>query len=170
MIALDLTPDSDNVIDAFSFQIDGVWKHSFLSNGFREPDGSFVEREYQAAKAVWTDDAARILLCPIPFGPGGAKKLGRAAASWYDWDLIAYPIMKLLVLKKFLDHPELAAKLLATGNARLVEGNSWHDNTWGDCHCGKAGHPECQQSGANELGRILMNVREALAQLPSSNP
>jgi predicted NAD-dependent protein-ADP-ribosyltransferase YbiA (DUF1768 family) len=65
--------------------------------------------------------------------------------------------MLVLVLRKFLDHPELAAELLETGEALLIEGNTWHDQIWGDCRCGR---PECAEPGLNLLGQILMSVRE----------
>ena len=56
------------------------------------------------------------------------------------------------MLAKFSQHPELAEKLLATGNAHLEEGNSWGDKVWGTVG----------GVGANNLGKILMRVRETL--------
>jgi len=44
--------------------------------------------------------------------------------------------------------------LLATGEAELVEGNSWHDLTWGRCSCLQHGG-----AGRNLLGQLLMTVR-----------
>jgi predicted NAD-dependent protein-ADP-ribosyltransferase YbiA (DUF1768 family) len=52
---------------------------------------------------------------------------------------------------KFSD-PELRAKLLATGDEFLVEGNHWGDTYWGVCN-GK---------GRNMLGSLLMKVREEI--------
>lgn len=150
------------VIDQFSYRMGGNWEHCYLSNGFIEPDGSFVEREYQAAKALHESDAAKILACDHPFGKGGAKRLGREIEMRPDWDDVRYRVMARLVMRKFLDHPDLADKLLATGDSLLVEGNTWHDNIWGDCRCGR---PECQATGLNWLGLILMAVREALRQM-----
>jgi predicted NAD-dependent protein-ADP-ribosyltransferase YbiA (DUF1768 family) len=65
--------------------------------------------------------------------------------------------MRQLVAKKFLDHEVLADWLLGTGQLLIVEGNWWHDNFWGDCQC-----PKCYKIGANNLGKILMEVRHGL--------
>ena len=59
--------------------------------------------------------------------------------------------MVACVRMKFTD-PALAAKLLATGEATLVEGNHWGDTFWG----------VCDGEGRNQLGEILMTVREEL--------
>ncbi len=153
------------VIDAFAYKLDpslegpAAWHHTALSNGYIEPDGSFVEREYHAARATHQEDADRIMACTEPFGEGGSKKLGRAVPHREDWEEVRYQVMLVLVVRKFLDHPELAAELLGTGEALLVEGNTWHDQTWGDCRCGR---PECAEPGLNLLGQILMSVREML--------
>jgi predicted NAD-dependent protein-ADP-ribosyltransferase YbiA (DUF1768 family) len=58
------------------------------------------------------------------------------------------------VLAKFEQFPYLAAKLIETGTATLVEGNHWGDTFWGVDH---------EQGGENHLGKILMAVREALS-------
>lgn len=147
------------VIDAFSVYENGEWRDTYLSNGYIEPDGTFVEREYQAAKTLDEVAARQILACNQPFGSGGSKKLGRAAPLRPDWERVKYQVMARLVTAKFRDHPVLAAQLVATGDALLVEGNTWHDNVWGDCRCGG---PECVKPGLNLLGHILMSVRETL--------
>ncbi len=61
--------------------------------------------------------------------------------------------MRAVVLAKFSQHDDLRAQLLATGDAQLVE-HTERDAFWGDGGDG---------SGANMLGRILMDVREQLA-------
>lgn len=160
-------PSNPSIINMFSYQVPGgAWVHNCFSNGFIEPDGTFVEREYHAERAADPRVAAEILRCEKPFGPGGSKELGRAAEHRLDWDDVAFQVMTRLVLKKFLDHEELAKKLLETDYALLIEGNSWHDNKWGDCRCNDPGHPECKQPGLNWLGHVLMGVRESLRLLP----
>lgn len=57
-----------------------------------------------------------------------------------------------LVLRKFTAHPDLTELLLVTGDAELIEGNTWGDTTWG----------VCRGKGENLLGKILMAVRETL--------
>ena len=56
---------------------------------------------------------------------------------------------------KFMN-AELRDKLLETGDSVLIEGNTWHDNYWGNCSCAKCKDIE----GKNMLGRLLMQVRE----------
>jgi len=64
--------------------------------------------------------------------------------------------MSGLVTQKFMRYDDLKTKLINTGTARLIEGNTWHDNIWGDCSC-----PRCVGiTGQNHLGKILMQVRK----------
>jgi hypothetical protein len=60
--------------------------------------------------------------------------------------------MESLVKEKFTRDTELGAKLVATGDEELVEGNYWGDTFWG----------VCRGVGQNHLGKILMKVREEL--------
>ena len=111
-----------------------------------------IEHAYQAAKTL-DDDLRR------PFrenvNANMAKKMGNALALRHDWEEVKLGIMKELVRNKFGNF-DLMDKLLATGDAILIEGNWWHDNFWGNCSCGK-----CRgQSGQNNLGKTLMEIRE----------
>ena len=56
------------------------------------------------------------------------------------------------LVAKFTQNPDLAKKLLATGDALLIEGNTWNDRYWG----------VCRGKGENRLGILLMLVREDL--------
>lgn len=152
---------SPGVMSEFSYKGHDGWVHGFLSNGFIATDGTCVEIPYQAAKAKNPKDVKRILTCKKPFGLGGAKRLGRKIKYRDDWEEVKFQVMARLVTAKFLNHPELAKRLLETGDAKLIEGNTWHDNIWGNCTCGR---PECSATGLNWLGQILMTVREALRQ------
>jgi ribA/ribD-fused uncharacterized protein len=69
-----------------------------------------------------------------------------------DWERVKVGIMREAVEAKFRQHKELGELLLATGDAKLVE-HTENDDYWGDGGDG---------SGRNELGRILMAVRDAL--------
>lgn len=163
---LHVVTSDPGVIAQFSTKLDdGSQLHSFLSNGYVEPDGSFVEREYQAAKAARPADAKAIMACEKPFGTGGAKNMGHEVIRRTDWLEVRYQVMTRLVLQKFFDHPSLAHELLATGDKLLIEGNTWHDNIWGDCTCANPHWPGCLQQGRNLLGQILMSTRELLHQL-----
>ncbi len=126
--------------------------YEFLSNFYIAPfnycDITFdcVEIAYQAAK------------CPERLNeflgktPGAAKRHGRKVPLRADWETEKYNIMYALVHEKFFQNPALAEKLIATGDAELVEGNYWHDTVWG----------VCDGVGENHLGKILMRVREEL--------
>lgn len=68
------------------------------------------------------------------------------------WDDEKLCIMYGLVMQKFSKHSCLKQRLLDTGDALLEEGNHWGDVFWGICEC----------VGENNLGKILMQVRENL--------
>lgn len=141
------------VIDGFE------GKYSFLSN-FYASEINFMchkyktaEHAYQAAKAVDLGDRNHIIEAPTP---DQAKLIGRKIKIRSDWEQIKDKVMYAVVEEKFRYNDFLRKKLLDTGNATLIEGNWWHDNYWGDCHC-----PKCKNiPGQNHLGKILMQVRE----------
>lgn len=127
---------------------------AFLSNYARIlPESPVtVEHLYQAAKAACPEDAARIMSAEAP---GDAKKMARKIRKVDNWDEIKLHIMFNLLLYKF-SFEENKQKLLATGDEELCEGNIWHDNFWGDCHC-----EHCiNKVGQNHLGKLLMKIRE----------
>lgn len=136
-------------------------KYAFLSNFFHSPfayDGieyPTVEHFFQAMKTLDQEERKKIAAAD---SPGKAKRMGRNVKLREDWEEIKYTIMRVGVERKFDTHLELASKLIATGDAILIEGNSWHDNTWGSCFC-----PKCASiAGKNWLGEILMKRREEL--------
>lgn len=133
--------------------------YAFLSNFYDAPvtyEGmSFKNSEaaFQAAKCVDPSDRMQFQ----DMTPSSAKRLGRRVSLRPDWEHIKLGVMREIVLDKFTRNPDLKAKLLATGDAELIEGNTWRDTFWGvDAATGK---------GRNNLGRILMSVRTELAQL-----
>ena len=86
--------------------------------------------------------------------PSKSKGMGRRVPLRPDWEEVKVGIMEEIVRAKFTQHPELAERLLATGDKVLIEGNHWGDTCWGvDTRTGR---------GENHLGKILMNVREEL--------
>lgn len=106
-----------------------------------------VEHAYQAAK---THPSLRE---PFKYGtPGQAKRLGQRVTMRTDWEQVKVAVMRELIQKKFLPHTMLGDKLLATGNAELIEGNTWGDRFWG----------VCGGVGMNKLGILLMEQREYL--------
>lgn len=132
-------------------------KYFFLSNFYESPlwyNGKLwptVEHAFQAAK-VDAETAEKIHKAKTP---GEAKKLGRQGKMRPDWDDIRVKVMEECLMRKFLSDEELMQKLLDTGDEELIEGNTWHDQFWGDCNC-----PKCEgKPGENMLGKSLMNLR-----------
>ena len=139
--------------------------YRFLSNFWPVgwADGRLtVEHYYQAAKAVSADDQRWVYDAPTP---GEAKRRGRRVAVRSDWDDVKLEVMRTLVRAKFLTSVQLYGWLLATGDAELVEGNTWHDNYWGRCSCDRCVRAEIV--GQNHLGKILMQVRDELRERKS---
>lgn len=141
-------------------------RYKFLSNFqpviIRYEGMSFksVEHAFQAAKTFDVSQRRRIRSATFP---GDAKKLGRQVTLRPDWERVKVDIMSALVLYKFTEDPDLKRRLLKTGEAKLVEGNAWHDNFWGVCLCSR-----CREiSGKNVLGHLLVHTREVLM-CPSS--
>ena len=126
-------------------------EYAFLSNFYEHPisNGTLTfptnEHYFQAMKT--TDQTTRIAIARAGT-PGQAKRMGREVDLRPDWEEIKLQVMETALRIKFSD-PELAAKLIATGNEELVEGNWWHDTFWG----------VCEGVGENHLGRLLMEIR-----------
>jgi len=114
-----------------------------------------VEHIFQAAKTLDEDMREQIRLATTP---GKAKQTGRKVHLRSDWEEIKEQVMLKCIRLKFRQYPGLKEQLLSTKDTVLIEGNTWHDNIWGDCSC-----PKCQKiKGENLLGQILMQVREEL--------
>lgn len=132
-------------------------EYHFLSNFHTSPftlDGMSclnVEAGFQAMKTLDPADRRRIAAMA---DPSEAKRAGRRVRLRPDWEEVKDRVMLDLVTAKFQQNPDLAEKLLATGDAELCEGNTWHDSYWGvDAATGR---------GRNQLGKTLMQIREAL--------
>ena len=136
-------------------------EHRFLSNFYDSQvfyDGYWyptLEHAFQASKTLNHTDRERIINAPTP---RDAKKIGREVTLREDWEFVKVNIMGSLLQAKFSE-PWLAKKLLETQNKELVEGNSWHDQIWGNCTCGEA---RCKEPGENHLGKLLMQVRSVI--------
>jgi N-glycosidase YbiA len=109
-----------------------------------------AEHAFQAAKTHDQDERRAIRAATTP---AQAKQLGRGVKLRPDWEAVKVVVMYELVRQKFANNAELREQLLATGDAELVEVNNWRDRFWG----------VYRGEGRNELGKILMRVREELA-------
>lgn len=82
--------------------------------------------------------------------PSEARKLGQLIGLRPDWNVVRYDTMAAVVFDKFYRHKHLRDLLLSTGSKYIEETNHWGDKFWG----------VCDGKGENNLGRIIMNVRE----------
>ena len=144
---------TDTPITSFSGE------YAFLSNFYLHPvdtDGDTYPTNEHAFQVRKTGDPAERLKVRDAKTPASAKSLGKRVTLRDGWDQERFAVMERLVRLKFTN-PKLAANLLATGKRELIEGNTWRDTTWG-CIMTKDG----LWRGRNELGKILMQVREEL--------
>lgn len=160
---------SDNRILYFGRDREGF---RFLSHFHPSPiviDGEnwpTVEHYYQAQKSADPDYKAAIRAA---VHPGLAKRLAAPPSaprrisqnSWFrktgrlpraDWHDVKLDIMRRADLAKFTQNQDLAAFLLATGDAELIE-DSPGEPFWGTGPDG---------AGLNWAGRVLMEVRALL--------
>jgi N-glycosidase YbiA len=127
-------------------------RYRYLSNFYYTPvlyEGimfTTAEHAYQAAKSLSFNERGKVASLATPVE---AKRYGGAIQLRPEWDLLKYGIMYTIVHQKF-SNATLLRWLLATGDAYLEETNTWGDTYWGVCN----------GIGANNLGRILMDVRD----------
>lgn len=116
-----------------------------------------VEHAYQASKTLDPRQRRAIIETSTP---GDAKHMGQCVRRVAYWDDVKLIVMLELLRQKF-SHAPLMRKLRDTGDAKLIEGNTWHDNFWGVCTCGAC---EIETTGdwrgENWLGRLVMRVRK----------
>lgn len=129
----------------------------FLSNFYRcsiYDDGmvwNSSEQLYQASKT--TEHDLRVLINKT-HNLYDVVKIGRSRGFPLrgDWEDIKVSVMYEILLKKFTQNPNLASKLLKTGDHDIVE-KSPKDYFWG---IGAEG------TGKNVLGKLLVLVRKEL--------
>lgn len=132
-----------------SFQGEYRWLSNFWPCDIVVGDLTFgsTEAAYQAAKCAKKDLAKHFQ----HLSPGDAKRMGRGVTLRSDWEAVKLQVMEDLLRQKF-STPQMRGKLLATGDAELIEGNHWNDTFWG----------VCRGKGENNLGKLLMKIREDL--------
>ena len=129
-------------------------EYAFLSN-FYETPVEYNGLKFLSSEAAFQAQKTLIETEQIKFttlNPSQSKRLGRKITLREDWEDVKVQIMHEICRAKFTQNPELAQKLIATGNKTLIEGNTWNDTFWG----------VCRGVGENNLGQILMRVRDEL--------
>lgn len=135
-------------------------EYFFLSNfypkGFNMNGKYYAtsEHAYQALKAKNESDHELIRL---QTSARMSKQIGQEITPRENWNKIKKDVMLDVLREKFKDK-YLTELLKETEPHYLKEGNTWHDNFYGDCECDK-----CQNiTGENWLGKLLIKVREGL--------
>ena len=127
-------------------------KYFFLSNFYSAPD-TYLGQSFRNNEAAF--QSAK---CPersgefLNLNPSDAKRLGRHVHLREDWEDVKDDVMYDVCRAKFMQNPNLARLLIETGDAILIEGNTWGDRVWG----------VCDGVGENRLGRILMRIRSEM--------
>jgi uncharacterized protein (TIGR00730 family) len=110
---------------------------------YRSSEGAYQSAKFPAGeRAIYTT-----------LEPDAAKALAHSKvvnAAW--WDARKDQVMRNVVWAKFSQNPDLAGRLVATGDKFLEETNWWDDEYWG----------VYQGKGKNMLGQILMETRARL--------
>lgn len=162
-------------------------EHYFLDN-FYPCEVVFDGLTYHSSEAAFQAQKApkeeRYLFAELKKG-ADVKKLGgktgpyamkQGSAELIDWNKRSTKVMEEVVRAKFNQNPDLAEKLIATGDLHLVEGNNHDDNLYGiqlkrvpgarkkllvdEDGCYILSQEENEHN--NHLGKILMKVREEL--------
>ncbi len=143
----------------FPWKKDGT-RYTYQENGKEVPYNlviwfddecySCTELAYMAAKT--TDIGLRYDISQM--SPFEAKAYWQENADKVrdDFDEIKVQVMTEINRQKYFGHPRLMQLLKDTGDAILEEGNTWGDVFWG----------KCDGVGENNLGKILMNIRDGL--------
>lgn len=115
-----------------------------------------AEAAFQAGKCTSSED---VLQFTTVASPAEAKRLGNHIHIREDWDLFKVTWMQRVLLCKFTQNPILLGKLIDTYPLPLVASNTEDDLFWG----------KCNGIGKNQLGAILMEIREIKRDIPVSD-
>lgn len=107
-----------------------------------------AEAAYQAAKSKDPEVRKRVAGIKNPFK---AKQFGKEVNLRSDWELVKLDCMEEVLRAKFRDK-HLRQLLVDTGKSKIVHLNKHGDDFWGVI--------EDSQEGRNELGNILMKLRD----------
>ena len=129
-------------------------EYRFLSNFYQTPityEGityPSVENAYQAAKTINQEERLQF----VKISSKEAKSLGKKITIREEWDTVKLQVMWNLIYEKFTRNRKLLSFLILTGEKHIEETNWWGDKFWG----------VCRGEGENNLGKLLMKLREKL--------
>lgn len=132
-------------------------EYGFMSNFAQYPivvDGkkwATTEHYFQAMKFVGTPHEGEVRAAPTAKEAANRGR-DRSRPLRGDWESVKDDVMRRALRAKFEQHEDIRDRLLATGDAKLIEKTSG-DYYWG---CGKHG------TGRNMLGVLLMELRDQL--------
>lgn len=130
-----------------------VDEYDFLANTFNHPF-VFDGLKFSTAEAAFYAQRVRDVKARRKYtrlNPNQARSKALQAIPIDEWDSRKLSIMEKVLRAKFSD-PELKKKLLDTGDASLINTNSYRDDYWG-IYMGK---------GKNKLGVLLEKIRDEL--------
>lgn len=144
-----LSPENfPDIIDSFKGEYDFLsnrYACQFVWQGLRFGN---AEAAFQSSKCV--DERKRKEFCCCSADKAALK--GREIVPPVDWVNDCLGIMESVLTAKFEQNPSLMKKLVDTGNAILINGNSKKETFWGiDLY---------SWQGDNNLGKILMKIRD----------
>lgn len=140
-----------NIIDKFD-------KGNFFLSNFYTCKVPYKGRTYKSSEAAYQAQKTKDLELRKEFedlSARDAKNKGRTLELRRDWEEVKDTVMYEICYSKFINNPYIARKLIDTGDAVLIEGNTWFDTYWGVCN----------NTGLNKLGQILMRVREEMKEI-----
>ncbi len=132
---------------------------SRVESGIETPVGlvDTTEHAYQLTK--FTDPEAQAYVATAEDGLEAKRRaielVERGIPIREDWEVIKVDVMLNYNRQKFTQNPDLARKLIDTGDKELVEGNKHGDTFWGVS-------PPQNGAGLNHLGKLLMVIRDDL--------
>ena len=131
---------------------------------FQNRKYSSIEQAYQHQKALIFDDQATADQIMDTHDPSAAKRLSFKIKGFKEqvWKGKRYDIMLELTKRKFIQNPNLATALLATGTKRIAESGKHRFFAVGLPITHKDILNEGVWTGESKLGGILMVVRDKL--------
>lgn len=157
----------DARIKAYNGTLAFYSKYAWLSNFFPCPvkiQGvmfTSAEQAYQYVRARRNNSPELAAIILRSSTAAAAKSAGKGVDLLPNWDDDKEPIMKRILESKFALNPDLAAKLIATGNSQLVEATT--DKFWGaHATINSKAIKTSTWEGLNKLGSLLMECREEL--------